>query len=228
MPGAFDNWLDGAPVGGSTVSFSHWLEGGPVVEEAEIPSRIIFRGAIEQASGEIPEIKLTATAYGGRLRGKHPRFLAQPTCNVEPYSTPCGLVAADWTFDATYVSASGRNRYTFHLTAFGGGAVPGSIAAGYFAGGRWQTAKAGIENVIWIANSGEMDGSDNVLITLAREPRIALEAGDAVTLRPHCGQTYAGCGAFSNTNRFRGFPHMPSSSATFVARPKIEGPSGKK
>jgi uncharacterized phage protein (TIGR02218 family) len=72
-------------------------------------------------------------------------------------------------------------------------------------------------------SSGANAGAVRVLrhagseIELAREPRFAVEAGDAFVVTAGCDKSFAMCGArFGNRINFRGFPHMPGPEAVLA------------
>lgn len=130
------------------------------------------------------------------------------TCDAEVGDVRCGVALATSALRGAGVvaGADGRRILAEGLDAF---------ASGWFTAGvlTW-TSGANAGRAERVTRHGLGDGA---VIELAREPRSGPVTGDAFTVTAGCDKSFATCAAkFANTERFRGFPHMPGNDAVLA------------
>jgi uncharacterized phage protein (TIGR02218 family) len=210
-----------------------------VVDSAGIGASVVqvFAGEVSKCPFDGPEF--AAAASGLYSLFDRPAFplRIQRTCNATVFSPLCGLVAADWTFTATVVSATAT---TLTLGSF---SRPGGLPAGFgfehwFALGVAQRTVAGVPERHLIAGSTAIDGNGRIVLTLSRVIPGTVQAGDTWTVLPGCDGYPETCRAWHTTTNpkgkfnhfadFKGFPEMPDKDPAFQPLKKSDSAAGKK
>ena len=162
---------------------------------------VIWEGAVRKVSFEGKRITATVGMPVDLDGMTFPRFMIQRRCNNIVYDTCCGLSAAVWKANATFVSQAG----TVATVVFAGGRA---FSKSYFANG-WIERGAGVnlERRAIVASSGNT-------VELAA-PLVGGTAGEPLSLWPGCPLTAEACGTkFNNFSRFGGFPCVPTDNPT--------------
>lgn len=179
---------------------------------------VIFTGQL--ASARVKGGVITAKCVPGGLvfERKLPRFLVQPGCNHDLYSTGCGIGRDAYRFDAV-VTDPGAVGYPFEfslgsLSRTFGGDLP--VAAHWFAGGYAEFGVGAARQRIAILRSSPVS-SGAVTITLSKDPSPFPAVGATVRLWPGCDGSWATCQSkFGNRENFGGHPFMPTANPSLV------------
>jgi hypothetical protein len=171
---------------------------------------VIWSGEIKRPSYDGARIEAPGLFLRGFLDRQIPRVLASRKCQVELFSTPCGLVRAALAVAGTFTSAAGcvldiataaadpDNTYVYGTIEIGAGATweqRGIIASEVIGGGQRIT-------VDW--------------------PVRQAAAGQVVSIARGCNRDWDTCGDLANQKRFRGIPNLPNVN---LALPSMALPS---
>lgn len=196
----------------------------------------LFGGEVTKCPFEGPNF--SASAAGMYSLFDRPAFAcrAQKTCNATVFSAFCGLALADWTFDASTVSASGTSLVLDTFTRTGG--LPAGFGfANWFALGYAQRTVADKPQRYLILTSTPL-ASGQITLALDRAVSPMPAADDAWTVVPGCDGRAATCktyhasnntaGKFSHFADFKGFDELPDKDPAFQPLKKSDSAAGKK
>jgi len=191
---------------------------------------IIFTGTVEEPDFAGPIITVTLKHLLQSLTQLVPTKMIQRACNwvrgsrgAFLFGAPCGVLAANFTFTADFVSADG-NELELDTIARLIGSVP-TLSDGYFARGR-----------IWFG-SGDAYQSRAIYDSLADGGGLTLtlshpfdpQPTGSVNFTPGCDGRKDTCFAkFNNYARFGGYPYLPLSGNPSLVAIKTETPAGGK
>jgi hypothetical protein len=169
-------------------------ESWPVDPDAAV---IIWQGEIKRPRYDGKKIEAPGLFLRGFLDRQIPRVLASRECQVEIYSTPCGLNRATFAKAGTFTSAAGcvldiATAATDAADTF----VYGTIELG--SGLAWEQRG--------IVASTPITGGQRITVDW---PVRQAATGQAVSFARGCNRDWDTCGALGNQGRFRGIPHMP-------------------
>lgn len=169
-------------------------------------------------SGRIGEVSRSGAGFAAELvslKADLERTIGRiysRACDAEVGDARCGvdLDGDGFRAEGEVISADGTRIAASGLSGFAGG---------WFRSGRlsWISGANAGRSVRVV---GHMVGASTVL-ELASAPLHAPEAGAGFVVRAGCDKAFATCAAkFSNTDNFRGFPHLPGNDAL------LSGPEG--
>jgi hypothetical protein len=192
-----------------------------------------WRGEVVRVEFEGPFAQVTCRGQWALLDRPVPRLLIQPQCNHTVFDARCGLNRLDWTFSATWVSASGATVTAVNWSR-AGGLPAGFGAAHYFALGYLERPSG---ERLPILDSTEL-ASGQITLTLDRAPASAWSSAEPLQVVPGCDGRRETCqawhatnnpeGKFDNWARFGGFPWVPAKNPAFTPPKRTNLPQGKK
>jgi uncharacterized phage protein (TIGR02218 family) len=173
---------------------------------------LVARGRISSVRWRGTTVEVTFSMAASLLQQPVPRLTFLPTCNHVVYDAYCGIIAQDFTWDATV------------LAVFAQGAVGGSPdgpsftvdastnpygTAGYFAAGYFRLTGSNEPNFI-ISHTA---ASGVALVVSMTALPAALTVGATLTLTAGCDGSIGTCARkFVNLQNFLGFPYMPTKN----------------
>lgn len=200
------------------------------IHQMTLPSgtpTMIFAGTITGAKFRGRVAKLTATAFGGALAKKLPRFQFSHTCNHTLFSHGCtrrrptAMARANFAATGAFSAQWDEPKLLLHTVAYPGGSTP---ATHYYAGGWVETGTGTTRQVREIRGSWHIDGI--LYLALSRPFRTdQLAPAQLFTVYPGCDGEYATCVTkFANGENFGGFPFMPE----YIEQAPQSTPTGAK
>ncbi|EIP99441.1 Uncharacterized conserved protein (DUF2163) [Opitutaceae bacterium TAV1] len=194
-----------------------------------IAPALLFAGEIIEVKTKGRALTAKASLFGKLLDTKLPRFTVQSTCNHDFCGPWCRASAAAWTWTAK-VGAIGESHVDL-LDSTWSKAVPSPLGASH---DFWSRA------AIWTGSGETYDVRDVIRsekVTLAggaatrlrlRAPFRALAVGADVSIRVHCGGSWAECETkFANTINFGGHRHVQAENPSLPTR-SASATGGKK
>lgn len=210
--GPWDNWLPGRLS----------ARGFIAMFRADVSAAGVFSNFVQLSKGEMrkPDIdggivKQKVSGANALFARRAPRQVMSPACGTMLFRPRCGLVLADWTFNAVIAAVAGNVVTIGTITRANAEPLPdGFGAAEWFALGWMGWIVAGMPYRDGVLTSTALAGGELVL-TLDRP--CGLGVGSNVIAAPGCDRLGATCRAkFDNHTRFRGFEFMPSVSPSFI------------
>lgn len=175
------------------------------VNWADTSQRLLMR------TGSIGEVRRLENTFIAEIRGLSHQLnqkqgrVYQHTCDVDLGSAKCGINLNLAAFKGTGAIDSVEYQYRFTSTGLG------SFDDGWFIGGKlvWTSGNNnGYSSEVKLHTN---DGS-TVQLELWEEPANTVQAADDFTITAGCDKLFATCkDKFSNTDNFRGFPHIPGN-----------------
>ncbi|WP_173931144.1 DUF2163 domain-containing protein [Chelativorans sp. Marseille-P2723] len=129
-------------------------------------------------------------------------------CDAELGDRRCGLIldAPKYKGEAVVVKVEGSSITVSGLDAFQSGWFSHGVAT-------WISGKSAGRRERISAHRNSLEGT---VLDLWREQAAGVEVGDTITVIAGCDKRFATCKAkFSNSERFRGFPHLPGDDAAY-------------
>lgn len=190
------------------------------VDHTDVVKRVeIFTGFLGSVSRGKIEFKAEVRSLSSVLNQPTGQVY-QKTCNVDLFSTPCGvLIAAQANFEKLAVPVS--TVFSRRLIAVTDAAITGE-ENNWFTGGKltWTT---GVNNGFQSEVKSHLlqTGGSEAWLDLWEETPNDISVTDEFTIQVGCDKSIATCkGKFDNVVNFRGFPRMPGMDAiiTYASR----------
>lgn len=195
--------------------------------------QLVWTGEVSRIRLDGPIVSATARDANSMFDQPMPRRLCQRQCAHYVFDPGCGLSEAGWTITAEVVSSSGHS-VTLGTFARSGGLPSGFGFANWMAIG--SLVRASGERISILQSTALSAGHST--LTLARAPRTAFAAAEAVSIIPECDGTPESCkpyhaannplGKFANWANFAGCPFVPDKNPAFKPPKTTDSPSGKK
>lgn len=204
------------------------IQWATVTDRSVTDAVTVFTGEAIQATLRGLEITARFAPGGMRLDGQVPRQLRGPTCSATLFHDGCGLLPADWRWQAA-VAGPVVSDWPFQLTVVGlaGPQARARAGADWFVGGwiEWGTGSA-LQRRPVVASAVPV--GDSCVLTLGAWFEGLPAPGDPIALYPGCDQQRVTCQIkFYNYLNFRGHPFIPAGNPTLVKR-SDSGSGGKK
>jgi uncharacterized phage protein (TIGR02218 family) len=185
--------------------------------------RCYFYGEVGDADLEPPFITAHCKTLSHIFDRQIPRRQYQRTCNWCLFETACGLLPADWQWNAVVVSYDAATATLVVNTIASGNAA--TLVAHWFAAGFLIiTAATGGKQQVRMVGDNTAPAAGSMTLALATPLTTAPTAGDVVTLFPGCdGQASTCINKFDNYGRIGGMPFMPVGNPSVM---RITQPTG--
>jgi hypothetical protein len=208
----WENWLPGV------LSARGFL----TIYRADVDSVGVFSNFAQEWKGELStptpdgaNISVKVLGANALFARRAPRQVMSLTCGTPFLSSRCGLLLADWTWNAVVVSVSSNSVTIGTISrANGSGNPSGFGAVDWFALGWLGWTAAGLPQREGVLTSAALSGG-HIVLTLDRPPSLA--PGASVYAAPGCDKQGGTClNKFANFDNNRGFPFMPAVSPSFI------------
>lgn len=174
-----------------------------LVNWADPSQRLLLKvedvGEVTRAGGEF---RAELRALSHRLSQPQGRVYAR-RCDAGVGDARCGIALAGFQATGTVTAVTDESRLSVSgLSGF---------AAGFFRHGRLAFTDGALAGTV-----AEIDGQDGAALSLWLPLSPLPAVGDRVTVTAGCDGSFATCRTkFSNSARFRGFPHMPGADFAY-------------
>ncbi len=186
----------------------------PTIATLQAAGRCLFSGEVSGSDIDPPFINASCDSMKAIFDRQIPRRLYQRNCNWVLFESACGLLLANWQWNALVVSynAATSTMVIGTITSTNGAA----LVAHFFSAGYCTITTAGVaQNRMVSDNTAPAAGQISLYLS---SPLVTAPAvGDAVKLFPGCdGQKSTCLNKFNNYSAFGGFPFMPVGNPTVM------------
>lgn len=189
-----------------------------LVDWSEPAVRVLLNKAV------LGEVRREGQAFTAELRGLSHRLaetsgrLLTATCAADLGDNRCKIDLSGASFRGTGTVTSIEATSAFHASGLDG------YADEWFTAGKLVWTGGGNAGVAVEVKRHRLDAT-GVSFALWQAVPEPIAAGDAFTVTAGCDKRFATCvGKFSNSDNFRGFPHIPGND--FVIRYPVQGEPG--
>jgi uncharacterized phage protein (TIGR02218 family) len=187
--------------------------------------RCYFYGEVGDADLEPPFITAHCKTLSHIFDRQIPRRQYQRTCNWCLFESACGLLPADWQWNAKVVSYDAATSTLVVNTLTTTNPAGTGVAAHWFAAGYLiVTAAVGGAQQVRMIGDSTAPSAGSMSLVLATPLKTEPTAGDVVNLFPGCDGQRATCiDKFDNYTHFGGMPFMPVGNPTVM---RVTQPTG--
>lgn len=161
--------------------------------------------------GNLGEVQRSAQGFSAEVRGLSHRLnqstgrLFQYACDANVADIRCGVELTPGIFVASGLIDAVRENRILTVSGLVG------FDDGWFSRGLWTFTSGANESEVLEVKSHTRRG-DSVVIELWHEPAQSIEPGEEFSIKAGCDKQLGTCrDKFSNSDHFRGFPHMPGN-----------------